>query len=275
VRPSRMRKSSARGSSGSASTSERREGKAKSRRAARFMLLPKVPSMSLAVTATVMLLVGGGFPANGTSAQENAGPSALPDWSGAWLIPEPVFVEAIFAEIDPKNPRAPKLTAANLARLNAFNFRQRTGQDLPGSERARTNSELCLPVGMPGVMRDPVASEYLFTSGRVTVISESGPTVRRIYTDPKSHPPLDPDASTDTGSSLGHWEGQTLVVETTHIKPGTQIIATVLTSGAARVTERMYLKDSKHLQIDTLLEDQGALTAPGVTRESMSAAMTS
>jgi hypothetical protein len=59
-----------------------------------------------------------------------------------------------------------------------------------------------------------------------------------------------------------HWEGQTLVVETTHTKFGTQIIATVLTSGAARVTERMYLKDSKHLQIDTLLEDQGALTAP-------------
>jgi hypothetical protein len=39
-------------------------------------------------------------------------------------------------------------------------------------------------------------------------------------------------------------------------------MATVSTSGAARVTEQMHLKDPKHLQIDTVVEDAGALTAP-------------
>jgi hypothetical protein len=208
------------------------------------------------------MAAGGSLAAERAPSTKYAELSNLPDWAGVWIIPGPKFVAALLAESDPKNPRAPKLTPVNLERLNAYNIRRTTGVDLPGSDHARTNTELCLPTGVPGVMRDPVGTEFLFNPGRVTIISEAGPTIRRVYTDPKSHAPLDPDASTYAGTSVGHWEGQTLVIETTHISPRAQLIATVQTSGAARLTERIHLVDPKHLQIDTDVEDPGAMTAP-------------
>jgi hypothetical protein len=193
--------------------------------------------------------------------QKHATPTRLPDWSGVWTIPEPVFVEAIMAETDPKNPRAPKLSPDNLKKLEAYNIHRFTGQDPPGIPPQRTNTELCLPPGMPAVMRDPTATEYLFTPGRVTIISESGPTVRRIFTDPKLRP-QDTDELTFSGTSVGHWEGQTLVVETSGISPRAQLLATVGTSGKAHVTERIMLKDPTHLQIDTVVTDPVALKTP-------------
>jgi hypothetical protein len=216
----------------------------------------------LKAAALTVLVSVGPFAALAAPSNKYEPLSRLPDWSGIWVIPETIYLDEFFAETDPANPRAPKLTPANLAKLLAYNNRRRTGQDPPGSEKARTNTELCLPVGMPAIMRDPVGIEFLFTPGRVTLISESTPNVRRIFTDAESHPPFDPDASTYAGTSVGHWEGQTLVVETTQISPRTQLMTTVSTSGAARVTERIHLKDPKHLQIDTVVEDPGALTAP-------------
>jgi hypothetical protein len=50
--------------------------------------------------------------------------------------------------------------------------------------------------------------EFLITPGRVTLLNESG-LIRRIYTDGRSMPADLSDSS--TGTSVGHWEGQTLV----------------------------------------------------------------
>ena len=61
--------------------------------------------------------------------------------------------------------------------------------------------------------------EFLFTPGRVTILIETYSLVRRIYTD-GSAMPAEPDASYQ-GTSVGNWEGDTLVVETTGILPET------------------------------------------------------
>src|SRR6267142_443801 len=66
------------------------------------------------------------------------------------------------------------------------------------------------------------AKDILFTPGRVTMLGESdGNRLRRIYTDSRPHP-ADPDP-TFHGHSIGHWEGQTLVVDTVGILPETYI----------------------------------------------------
>src|SRR5215469_2763454 len=70
----------------------------------------------------------------------------------------------------------------------------------------------CLPPGMPGIMGQPYPIEILLTPGQVTVISEAYTQVRHIYTDGRPLPE-DPDP-TFYGTSIGHWEGDTLVVET-------------------------------------------------------------
>ncbi len=75
----------------------------------------------------------------------------------------------------------------------------------------------CMPPGMPviaGVGQYPV--EFLFSPGRVTVHFEAWMQWRNIFTDGRAHPEdLDP---TFQGDSIGHWEGDTLVVETVGIK---------------------------------------------------------
>jgi hypothetical protein len=67
---------------------------------------------------------------------------------------------------------------------------------------------------------------------------------------------------TYSGESIGHWEGDTLVVHTTAISPKAQLMGGIKTSGKAEVTERIHLKDKSHLQIETVVEDPIALKAP-------------
>ena len=77
----------------------------------------------------------------------------------------------------------------------------------------------CLPEGMPSWMLiTHNAMEFAFTPGNIYMLGESdGNRLRRIYTDGRPHPD-DPDL-TFHGHSIGHWEGDTLVVDTVGIKP--------------------------------------------------------
>jgi hypothetical protein len=184
----------------------------------------------------------------------------LPDWSGAWVIPGRDFGEGEMRAHIPSDPLAPALTGKYEAMRLAFNARQQTGKDPPNVKPARANSEQCVPNGMPMVMRPPTAIEFLFTPGRVTILTEDGPSIRRIYTDGRPHS-KDPEV-TYTGESIGHWEADTLVVDTSAISAKAQFMGGVNTSGHAHVVERIHLKDAKHLQIDTVVEDSLALKKP-------------
>ena len=65
---------------------------------------------------------------------------------------------------------------------------------------------------MPGIMTQPYPMEFLFTPGKVTIMIEAYSQWRQIFTDGRKHPE-DPDL-TFNGHSIGHWEGDTLVVDT-------------------------------------------------------------
>ena len=114
----------------------------------------------------------------------------------------------------------------------------------------------CLPEGMPSWMLiTHNAMEILFTPGRVTMLGESdGNRLRRIYTDGRPHPE-DPDP-TFHGHSIGHWEGNTLVIDTVGVLPQSLIAvseaAGVPNNGDMRITERIYLakKDELHDEIE-------------------------
>ena len=109
-------------------------------------------------------------------------------------------------------------------------------------------------------MRYAFAIEFIFTPGRVTILGELDSLVRRIYTDGRAHA-RDPELSY-AGESIGHWEGETLVVHTAAISPNAELLAGLRGSGRTQVTERIRLQDRTHLQIDTIVEDPVALTAP-------------
>ena len=65
---------------------------------------------------------------------------------------------------------------------------------------------------MPGIMGQPYPMEFLLTPGQVTIVIEAYNQIRHIYTDGRPLPE-DPDP-TFYGTSVGHWEGDTLVAET-------------------------------------------------------------
>ena len=200
------------------------------------------------------------FPTGAGSSSALSPAATQPDWSGAWIIPEAAFVQSIFRESQPGDPYAPALTPEYAQVLKAASFRKMTGKDIDPTRPVRMNSERCLPPGMPDVMRYPAAIEFLFTPGRVTLISEEGPLVRRIPTDGRKHR-ADADP-TYNGESIGHWEGSTLVIDTTAISAKAQLLDAVHTSGRAHVIERVHLRDATHLQIDTIVEDPIALRTP-------------
>lgn len=176
----------------------------------------------------------------------------LPDWSGVWVIPFNDFLRENLLQRVVGNRLSPPLTPAFAAML--------AGQRRGSPTRKATNAERCLPNGMPNVMRYAFAVEFLFTPGRVTIVLEQDGMIRRVYTDGRSHS-KDPDASY-AGESIGHWEGDTLVVDTAAISRRAELIAGVPTSGQARVTERIRLRDRAHLEIASVVEDPVALTMP-------------
>jgi hypothetical protein len=89
---------------------------------------------------------------------------------------------------------------------------------------------------------------------------ESFEQVRTIYLDGREHPPADAPR-TPMGHSIGHWEGQTLVVDTTHFEAGYIRRNGAPHSDQAHLVER-YTRDDGYLLIMITLEDPVYLTAP-------------
>jgi hypothetical protein len=120
----------------------------------------------------------------------------------------------------------------------------------------------CVPPGMPGIMTQPYPVEILYTPGMVTVIAEAFMQVRHIYTDGRSHPD-DPDL-TYNGNSIGHWEGDTLVVDSVGFAKDTPLGMNVGVkhSDKMHIVERFHLKDAKTLEIATTIDDPEALAKP-------------
>src|SRR5580658_10629630 len=146
---------------------------------------------------------------------------------------------------------APALTAEYAAKAQ---------QQASAAARAEDNpSANCLPPGMPAIMSQPYPVEFLMTPGLVTVVIEAYTQVRHIYTDGRPVPE-DPDPSFD-GTSIGRWEGDTLVVETMGFEPVPRGINFPY-SEKMKIVERFKLDDPDTLSVDTTIEDPLALTKP-------------
>src|SRR5687767_5093159 len=120
-------------------------------------------------------------------------------------------------------PAGPQLTPAAEAKRKELQAK--------GAEDSQTAN--CLPPGMPGIMGQPYPMEFLLTPGKVTIVIEAYQQVRHIYTDGRPLP-SDPDPKFH-GTSIGRWEGDTLVVETVGFSPLTDLARNVPHSGRMRV----------------------------------------
>jgi hypothetical protein len=125
----------------------------------------------------------------------------------------------------------------------------------------------CLPPGMPGIMTQPYPMEFLMTPGKVTIIIEAYTEVRHIYTDGRSLPE-DPDPKF-FGTSVGRWEGDTLVVETVGFNEHVQLARGVPHGEKMKIVERFRLTDPDGMSIETMITDPEVLTAPYTTTSNL------
>ena len=129
--------------------------------------------------------------------------NALPDWDGAWADAQwdrgRGGRDSGYGNTFPLKPDA-------MERFLAIRKVAAAG----GETNIRLQT--CQAPMFAGTMGGPESyMEFLFTPGRITITDE-GLRVRRIYTDGRKMP--DDPGETFMGFSVGHWEGQTLVVET-------------------------------------------------------------
>jgi hypothetical protein len=122
-------------------------------------------------------------------------------------------------------------------------------------------SASCIPGGTPQMMQPApqLPIEIVETPGQVTVLFESMTTFRIIRMN-ESHP-ADPDP-TFFGNSVGHWEGDTLVVDTIALKEVTTIDDVVPHSEALHVTERLHRTGPGSMEILETIDDPKVFTRP-------------
>jgi hypothetical protein len=142
--------------------------------------------------------------------------------------------------------------------------RRRAYQAAPPQDNETAN---CLPPGMPGIMTQPYPMEFLLTPGKVTIVIEAYTQVRHIYTDGRPLP-ADPNPEFH-GTSIGRWEGDTLVAETIGFSPLTRIAAGVPHSGKMKIVERFRLSDPDTMTIETTITDADVLAAPYTTTSTL------
>ena len=179
----------------------------------------------------------------------------LPDWSGVWDLDYRAGSGTGGGGL--ARPAPPHMTPEYAAKYAAYQESQKHGK------AQQTETANCVPPGMPQIMAQPYPIEFLFTPGKVTVAIEAYSQMRRIFTDGRKHPD-DPDP-TFQGHSIGHWEGDTLVVDTVAFIPASQIAPGVGHSDDLHITERVHRIPNDYLEIQTTLQDPKVVTEPWTT----------
>lgn len=120
----------------------------------------------------------------------------------------------------------------------------------------------CRPQGFPRWYANPGQWEMIVTPKLILwSMGEQGNT-RRIYMDGRKFPDADSGYPMDQGFSVGHWEGETLVVETRYMMAGRYDQSGAPYSDNLHVWERIHMIPSGELQVDLTLEDPGVLSKP-------------
>jgi hypothetical protein len=119
----------------------------------------------------------------------------------------------------------------------------------------------CLPPGVPRMNTTPYPWSYIQTPKLLVIVYEGGAHVwRKVFLDGRAHDPNTVD--TWLGDSIGHWDGDTLVVETVGQNDKTWLDeAGVPHSSDMKVTERISRPDLGHLTIENIIDDPKTFTS--------------
>jgi hypothetical protein len=129
-----------------------------------------------------------------------------------------------------------------------------------GKPIAGNNVTECLPEGMPAMMSPGFPMEVISNGKQVNMTQEAYSQTRRIYLN-RPQVKLEDAEPQFYGHSVGHWEGNVLVVNTIGVKERVKM-RNVPHSPAMRVDERMYPTGPDTFEDKITVTDPEYLTAP-------------
>jgi len=140
--------------------------------------------------------------------------------------------------------------------------------------KAKDNPDAnCMPMGFLQFHQQPQPRNIIQTPKLILIEYEANYGLRHIYIDGRKLPPQGEPQPWWYGYSVGHWEGDTLVVETNNLRGAedTEYDGWLDVNGSpyseqAKFTERIRRPTFGHLQIDLTLEDPKAYTKPWTVR---------
>ncbi len=234
----------------------------------------------LALAATILLGCVAVIGMASTGAQ-----TGMPDWSGQWEnvggTPDASggfnqSLDDVLKNMQWSPPNRPELQA-KVDKMVAGE-RKRLELIARGEDPGGVDQKACT-FGYPLLMLDsPLMFEFLPTPKETTLIFSSR-EIRHVYTDGRPHTPKDELWATPWGDSIGHWEGQTLVIDTIAVKSpfapseadGVAVMAFGDVEGEQTITilspnahfiERFRMLDKDHLEDQMTVIDPTSFTAP-------------
>jgi hypothetical protein len=119
----------------------------------------------------------------------------------------------------------------------------------------------CQFAGIPFGGLLPFPNKFIQTPGLIVILEEGDGGLRQIFTDGRKHT-ADPQPSW-MGYSVGHWEGDSLVVETVGFNDKGWLDASGdPRSEALRVQERYRRRDFGHMDVQVTMDDPKMYTRP-------------
>jgi hypothetical protein len=119
----------------------------------------------------------------------------------------------------------------------------------------------CTPKGMPRLMSQPPPMEFIDRGDTILLRMEEYDTVRTIHLTAVTDP--DTQSRTPLGYSVGRWEGNTLIVETSRVNAPYLNSSGVPLGAGARFVERFTpMADGSRLDYTLTVTDPDSLAAP-------------
>jgi hypothetical protein len=191
------------------------------------------------------------YPFQPGAGQRAAGPAPAGQRATPLVPPPPPTRSAPTGDLsNGRAPNAPSLTPEYMAKWEVIRKSRMAGS----YEYDRVAN--CLPPGMPSMMGAAYGMEIMQGKDRITFFSEWMDAMRRVYLDGRKPTQKILDDPTYAGYSTGHWEGDTLVVDTVALHPDSYI------DGSSPHSEDMTVKERIRFIQPGILEDRITVTDP-------------
>jgi hypothetical protein len=113
----------------------------------------------------------------------------------------------------------------------------------------------CKPDGIPRILLEPFPLQIIEQDRLIVVVYEHNHTFQIIYFDP-AHPPPDSADLSYMGHSIGHWESNTLVIDSAYFNDQTSLDSTgVPHSDRLHVVERFRRVSQRELDVLITIDD--------------------